>query len=52
MTYDHNTLTEYTNRLSHVKNSIKNVQLLLLDRNLKIANELLTEIPKEDNIKH
>lgn len=47
MTYDYNTLAEYSNRLSHVKNSIKNVQIYLVDETKKVADSLITIISKQ-----
>ena len=45
MTYDYNTLAEFANRLSHVKNSIKNVQIVQIDETHKVADSLLKMIP-------
>lgn len=50
MTYDYNTLAEYTNRLSHVKNSIKNVQIYMVDETKKVADSLITIISKQYDI--
>ena len=47
MTYDKMVLMEYVNRLSHIKNSIKNQQLYQLDQILSSATVLLNDLKKE-----
>jgi hypothetical protein len=51
MTYDKTVLTEYANRLSHIKNSIKNQQLYQLDQILSSATILLNDLKKEYEVK-
>lgn len=51
MTYDKTVLTEYANRLSHIKNSIKNQQLFQLDQILSSATILLNDLKKEYEVK-
>lgn len=51
MTNDFYTLTEYANRLMHVKNSMKNVQLVLLNETEKVAVELMEELKNEYQVK-
>ena len=51
MTYDKTVLTEYANRLSHIKNSIKNQQLYQLDHILSSATILLNDLKKEYEVK-
>ena len=47
MTTDKNYLTEYSNRLNHIRNSMKNVQLPLIIKLNKKAAELLVALKKE-----
>ena len=47
MTTDTYTLKEYSNRLNHIRNSIKNVHLPLIVRLNKKAAEILVELKKE-----
>jgi len=51
MTYDKMVLMEYVNRLSHIKNSIKNQQLYQLDQILSSATILLNDLKKEYEVK-
>jgi len=51
MTYDKMVLMEYVNRLSHIKNSIKNQQLYQLDQILTSATILLNDLKKEYEVK-
>jgi hypothetical protein len=51
MTYDKIVLMEYVNRLSHIKNSIKNQQLYQLDQILSSATILLNDLKKEYEVK-
>jgi hypothetical protein len=51
MTYDKIGLMEYVNRLSHIKNSIKNQQLYQLDQILSSATILLNDLKKEYEVK-
>jgi len=51
MTYDKMVLMEYINRLSHIKNSIKNQQLYQLDQILSSATILLNDLKKEYEVK-
>ncbi|MEY3820866.1 MAG: hypothetical protein ACK4X2_10740 [Bacteroidota bacterium] len=51
MTYDKTILTEYANRLSHIKNSIKNQQLYQLDQILSSATILLNDLKTEYEVK-
>jgi hypothetical protein len=51
MTYDKMVLMEYANRLSHIKNSIKNQQLYQLDQILTSATILLNDLKKEYEVK-
>jgi hypothetical protein len=51
MTYDKAVLTEYANRLSHIKNSIKNQQLYQLDQIKASAITLLTDLKSEYDVK-
>jgi hypothetical protein len=51
MTYDNMVLMEYVNRLSHIKNSIKNQQLYQLDQILTSATILLNDLKKEYEVK-
>jgi hypothetical protein len=47
MTYDKFVLTEYSNRLNHIKNSMKNVRMPMIEKLNKRANELLIGLKKE-----
>lgn len=47
MTTDTYTLKEYSNRLNHIRNSIKNVHLPFIVRLNKKASEILVELKKE-----
>ena len=47
LTKDAFTLTEYSNRLNHINNSMKNVLLPSIDRHYKRAVELLSILKKE-----
>jgi hypothetical protein len=51
MTYDKMVLMEYVNRLSHIKNSIKNQQLYQLDQILSSATILLNDLKTEYEVK-
>jgi len=51
MTYDKAVLTEYANRLSHIKNSIKNQQLYQLDQIMGSAVILLNDLKIEYQVK-
>jgi hypothetical protein len=51
MTYDKTILTEFANRLSHIKNSIKNQQLYQLDQILSSATILLNDLKTEYEVK-
>jgi hypothetical protein len=51
MTYDKMVLMEYVNRLSHIKNSIKNQQLYQLDQILLSATILLNDLKMEYEVK-
>jgi len=51
MTYDKMVLMEYVNRLSHIKNSIKNQQLYQLDQILSSSTILLNDLKKEYEVK-
>ncbi len=50
MTKDALVLTEYSNRLNHIRNSMKNVRLPLIIKLNKKATELLVELKKEYNL--
>ena len=47
MTYDKFVLTEYSNRLNHIKNSMKNVRMPLIEKLNQKAVELLVGLKKE-----
>jgi hypothetical protein len=47
MTNDALVMTEYSNRLNHIRNSMKNVRLPLIIKLNKKANELLIDLKKE-----
>jgi hypothetical protein len=47
MTYDKFVLTEYSNRLNHIKNSMKFVRMPMIEKLNKRANELLIGLKKE-----
>ena len=47
MTRDYNTLTEYSNRLNHIRNSIANVRMPLIKRLHTQADEILIDLIKE-----
>lgn len=47
MTMDPNTLTEYANRLNHIKNSIANVRMPLIKKLHTEADEILNDLIKE-----
>ena len=49
MTMDPNTLTEYANRLNHIKNSIANVRMPLIKKLHTEADEILNDLIKELN---
>ncbi|MFM6969082.1 MAG: hypothetical protein ACKOWZ_01660 [Sediminibacterium sp.] len=51
MTYDKTILTEYVNRLAHIKNSIKNAQLYQLDKIHASADTLLANLKTEYHVK-
>jgi len=51
MTNDDYILTEYANRLMHIKNSMKNVQLVLLDETEAVAVSLMKELKEEYHVK-
>lgn len=51
LTKDAFTLTEYSNRLNHINNSMKNVLMPSIDRHYKRAAELLTLLKKEYKLK-
>ena len=51
MTNDEYTLTEYANRLMHIKNSMKNVQIALLDETEAVANRLMKQLKEEYHVK-
>jgi len=51
LTKDAFTLTEYSNRLNHINNSMKNVLLPSIDRHYKRAVELLSILKKEYKLK-
>ena len=51
LTKDAFTLTEYSNRLNHINNSMKNVLLPSIDRHYKRAVELLSLLKKEYKLK-
>jgi len=51
MTYDKTVLLEYVNRLSHIKNSIKNSQLYQLDKIHASADTLLANLKTEYQVK-
>ena len=51
MTNDEYTLTEYANRLMHIKNSMKNVQLTLLDETEAVAVRLIKELREDYHVK-
>lgn len=51
MTYDKTILTEYVNRLAHIKNSIKNAQLHQLDKIHASADTLLANLKTEYQVK-
>lgn len=51
MTYDKTVLTEYANRLAHIKNSIKNAQLYQLDKIHASADTLLANLKTEYQVK-
>ena len=51
MTNDEYILTEYANRLMHIKNSMKNVQLVLLDETEAVAVSLMKELKEEYHVK-
>ena len=50
MTYDKFVLTEYSNRLNHIKNSMKNVRMPLIEKLNQRAIELLVGLKKEYNL--
>lgn len=50
MTNDEYTLTEYANRLMHIKNSMKNVQIALLDETEAVANRLMKQLKEEYHV--
>lgn len=50
MIKDNITLTEYSNRLNHINNSMKNVLLPSIERHYKRAVELLSILKKEYKI--
>ena len=47
MTYNKFVLTEYSNRLNHIKNSMKNVRMPLIEKLNQRAIELLVGLKKE-----
>ena len=47
MTKDPYILTEFSNRLSHIRNSINNIYIFFLNRQLEAAEKLMTLIRKE-----
>ena len=47
MTYDKFVLTEYSNRLNHIKNSMKYVRMPMIEKLNKKAIELLIGLKKE-----
>lgn len=51
MTNDEYTLTEYANRLMHIKNSMKNVQMVLLDETEAVAVRLMKQLKEEYHVK-
>ena len=51
LTKDAFTLTEYSNRLNHINNSMKNVLMPSIDMHYKRAAELLTLLKKEYKLK-
>ena len=50
MTKDPYTLTEFSNRLSHIRNSIQNIYIFFLNQQRKAAEELMTLIRKKYNL--
>ena len=51
MTTDKYVLTEFNNRLNHIKNGMNNVQIRYLDKLTILVNGLLTDLKKEYKIK-
>ena len=51
MTTDRNTLLEYANRLHHIKNALRNVSIVQIDKTKKVAVELMEELQKEYHVK-
>ena len=51
MTTDRNTLLEYANRLHHIKNALRNVSIVQIDKTKKVAEELMQELQKEYHVK-
>ena len=50
MTTDRNTLLEYANRLHHIKNALRNVSIVQIDKTKKVAIELMEELQKEYHV--
>ncbi len=51
MTKDRLVLTEFNNRLNHIKNGMNNVQIRYLDKLVILVNGLITDLKKEYKIK-
>jgi hypothetical protein len=44
MTYDKFVLTEFANRLSHIKNATKNVQKVIIEKQRALAIKLINDV--------
>ena len=51
MTNDKNTLIEFANRLTHIKNALNNVSIVLLDSTEKVAIDLMAALKQEYHVK-
>ena len=51
MTNDNTKLIEYANRLTHIKNSLKNVAIPIIDTSTKIAVGLMKELELKYHLK-